>query len=394
MVYIYSITMRKRAKSKIVLIMVLSAALVSLAPASILDLLSKARDVTAERIEEWGLSMKPAMWQKQLAGGGVQCRLCPFKCVLSEGDRGICGVRAVVRDTLRAMTYARPAAVNLDPIEKKPLYHFTPRSKALSIATVGCNLSCSFCQNWSLSQTLPEKGKHSYLPPAEVVALADKHGASSIAYTYSEPTIFYEYMLETAKLAREAGIENLWITCGFIEPDPLRELCKYMDAANVDLKGWSEDFYSEYTGAMRDPVLRTLRILHEEGVWIEVTNLLIPGANDDPEEIRSLCRWIADSLGTATPLHFSRFHPNYKLTDRPATPVKTLETAREIALAEGLKYVYIGNVRGNDYEDTFCPSCGRKIIDRTGYLIEDYRIWGGKCTFCGAPVDGVFHREN
>jgi len=359
-------------------------------PASILDIFTGTPKVTAEKVAEWGLSMKRAMWWKPLAGGGAQCKLCPFNCVISEGDRGICGVRAVVDDTLRALTFSRAASLNMDPIEKKPLFHFLPGSKALSIATYGCNLSCNFCQNWTLSQARPEDNPSQYLPPERVVEIALENGAATIAYTYSEPTIFYEYMYETAVLAHEAGIANLWITCGYINEEPLRELAKYLDAANVDLKAWSEDFYRDYLRATRDPVLRTLKILKEEGVWIEVTNLIIPEANDDPDDIRALCRWIADSLGTDVPVHFSRFHPNYKLTDRPSTPGKTLETAYNIAKEEGLEYVYVGNVSGDPHEDTYCPACGKNLIDRTGYWINENNIKDGHCGFCGAPINGVF----
>ncbi len=382
----------KRLKSYVIIISLLLL-FIAFAPASILDLITGTSKVTAERIAKWGLSMKVAMWQKPLAGGGVQCQLCPFKCVLQEGDRGICGVRAVVNDTLRAMTYARPVSVNLDPIEKKPLYQFMPGAKALSIATIGCNLSCIFCQNWTISQARPEDSRPRNLPPDEVVQLALENKAATIAYTYSEPTVFYEYMYETSKLAHKEDIANLWITCGYMNPEPLRELCKYLDAANVDLKSWSDDFYREYLRATKAPVLRTLKILKEEGVWIEITNLVIPEANDDPDDIRAMCRWIADSLGTEVPLHFSRFHPNYKLTDRPATPGGTLEMAYKIAKEEGLKYVYVGNVMGTPQEDTYCPSCGEKVIDRTGYWIEEYSIEGGYCKFCGAPIDGVFKEE-
>lgn len=364
--------------------------LVFAANSSILDFLGKTQKVTLEKIEEWGLSDKVAMWWKPLAGGGVQCQLCPFRCVIMEGNRGICGVRAVVDDTLRALTYSRPASVNLDPIEKKPLFHYTPSAKALSIATVGCNLSCQFCQNWTLSQARPEDTRAKHVPPFQVVNAAIENDATTIAYTYSEPTVFYEYMFETAKLAHENGISNLWITCGYINEEPLRELAKYLDAANVDLKSWENEFYIDYLKATRDPVLRTLKVLKEEGVWIEITNLIIPDANDDPEDIRAMCRWIVDSLGAEVPVHFSRFHPNYKMTDTPATPTQTLKQAYEIAKEEGLKYVYLGNVRGMDEEDTFCPACGEKVIDRYGYLIIKYNITDGHCGFCGEPIDGVF----
>jgi len=358
--------------------------------ASILDFLGVARKVTAERVRQWGLSMHPAMWAKPIANGGIQCRLCPFKCVIEEGERGICGIRAVVNDTLRALTYSRPASLNIDPIEKKPLFHFTPNTKSLSVATVGCNLSCNFCQNWSLSQTLPEEAQTRIITPSDLVRTAKETGSTTISYTYSEPTVFYEYMFETAKLAHEAEIRNLMVTCGFIEEEPLRELCKYLDAANVDLKGWSDDFYRDYTRSMKAPVLRALKILVEEGVWVEITNLLIPDANDDPDDIRKLCRWVADSLGTHVPIHFSRFHPNYKLTDRPATPGATLEMAHEIAKQEGIEFVYIGNVRGNPYEDTFCPNCGETVIARIGYFIEKFELEGGQCKFCGHEIAGVW----
>ncbi len=364
--------------------------LITVSTGSMLDFLEKSPEITEEKVQEWGLSMHVAMWQEHLDDGGVRCGLCPFNCVLVEGERGICGVRAVVNDTLRALTFARPATINLDPIEKKPLFHFTPTAKALSVATVGCNLSCNFCQNWSLSQTLPEDTRARNVTPEELVSMARKNGATAIAYTYSEPTVFYEYMLETAKLAREAGIHNLLISCGYINEEPLRELCKFLDAANIDFKGWSDEFYRDYLKATKEPVMQTLKILAEEGVWIEVTNLIIPEANDDPDDIRRLCRWLADSIGTSVPLHFSRFHPNYKLTDRPSTPGSTLEMAYKIAKEEGMRYVYIGNVAGGEHEDTYCPSCGEKIIDRTGYSIELNFIIDGRCGFCGSPIDGVF----
>lgn len=364
--------------------------LASITHSSILDFFGKTQKVTRAKIAEWGLSDKIAMWWKPLADGGVQCRLCPFECVIMEGERGICGVRAVVDDSLRALTYSRAASANMDPIEKKPLFHFTPGAKSFSIATAGCNLSCAFCQNWTLSQAKPEDIGARRMSPLEVVSICIENDATTIAYTYSEPTVFYEYMFETAKLAREHGISNLWITCGYISEEPLRELAKYLDAANVDLKSWSDDFYIEHLRATRPPVLRTLKILKETGVWVEITNLIIPGENDDPDQIRAMCRWIADSLGAETPVHFSRFHPNYKMTDRPATPTQTLQTAHRIAKEEGLKYVYLGNVRGIPEEDTYCPSCGEKVIDRFGYTIVIYNIKDGLCGFCGEPIDGVF----
>ncbi|RKZ29903.1 AmmeMemoRadiSam system radical SAM enzyme [bacterium] len=329
------------------------------------------------------------MFYKKLADGSVQCQLCPFKCIIPEGGRGICGVRANVNGTLRAMTYGKPVAVHIDPIEKKPLFHFQPQSKSFSIATAGCNLSCIFCQNWTISQALPEESQHITMMPEQVVQQALTSGCKSIAYTYSEPTVFFEYMYDTGVLAHQAGLKNVWITCGYINEEPLRKLCEVLDGANVDLKGPTQ-FYQEYTKSGREPVLRTLKILREEGVWVEITNLIIPGANDDPDSIRAMCRWIADSLGTDVPIHFSRFHPNYKLTDRPQTPIKTLRMARQIAMEEGLQYVYIGNAPGEEGEDTFCPTTGEKVIDRKGFWILEYKVSPqGKCPD-GTPLPGVW----
>ncbi len=357
--------------------------------ASILDKLKKAVIITAERVRGWNLSLHEAMWYKKLADGSVRCELCPFRCVLSEGQRGICGVRANVGGKLRALTYGKPVAVHIDPIEKKPLFHFLPGSKSFSIATAGCNLSCNFCQNWTISQMAPEDAQAVDLSPEDVVSQALANECKTIAYTYSEPTVFYEYMYDTGKLAHQVGIRNVWITCGYINEEPLRQLCEVLDAANVDLKG-DETFYRKYTKSSREPVLRTLKILKEEGVWVEITNLIIPGANDDMDSIRAMCRWIVDSLGPEVPLHFSRFHPNYKLTDRPQTPTETLHRARQIALEEGLLYVYIGNVPGDEGEDTFCPQNGEKVIDRMGFWILDIKISPDGTCGKGYKIPGVW----
>jgi len=357
--------------------------------ASIIDKFKKVAILTAEKIRGYDLSLHEAMFYKKLADGSVQCELCPFKCIIPEGQRGICGIRANIGGKLRALTYGKPVAVHIDPIEKKPLFHFLPGTKAFSIATAGCNLSCNFCQNWTISQASPEEAQHITLMPEDVVAQALQTGCRSIAYTYSEPTVFFEYMYDTGVLAHKAGLKNVWITCGYINEKPLRKLCEVIDAANVDLKG-TEGFYREYTKSSREPVLRTLKILREEGVWVEITNLIIPGANDEPDSIRAMCRWIVENLGPDVPLHFSRFHPNYKLTDRPPTPVETLHMARKIALEEGLKFVYIGNVPGDDGEDTYCPSTGEKVIDRLGFWIMDYKLTpDGKCPN-GEQIPGVW----
>jgi len=355
---------------------------------------SKAKDLTyltAKKILNYGLSMHEAMWYKKIVDGSVQCELCPFRCIIEPGERGICGVRANISGKLRALTYGKPVAIHIDPIEKKPLFHFLPTSNSYSIATVGCNLACNFCQNWTISQTAPEDTKPYSLTPREIVNQAIMKGCSSISYTYSEPIIFYEYMYDISVLAHKAGLKNVFVTCGYINEKPLRQLAKVLDAANVDLKG-PESFYREFTKSSRKPVLRTLKILQEEGVWIEITNLIIPNANDDPEDIRKMCIWIAESLGVDVPLHFSRFHPNFKLTDRPPTPRKTLEMAREIALDVGLLYVYIGNVPGTEGEDTYCPITGEKVIDRMGFWVTDYKLDSNGRTPAGAIIPGVWKR--
>ncbi len=360
------------------------------ANANILGKVKSGAVITSQWIKNHQLSLKEAMWYRKLLGGDVQCQLCPAMCVIPEGERGDCGVRANVGGKLRALTFGKPVTVHIDPIEKKPLFHFMPGTPIFSVATIGCNLGCIFCQNWTISQALPEDEKPIDLPPAKLVQKAKEHGCKSIAYTYSEPIIFYEYMYETSKLAHQAGLKNVMVTCGYINPEPLRELCKYIDAANIDLKGFSEEFYLNYTKSSVQPVKEAIKVAKEEGVWVEITNLIIPGGNDDPEQIRALVKWVRDSVGIDTPLHFSRFSPNYKLTDRPPTPIKTLKMAYDIAKEEGMEYVYIGNVFGNEYEDTYCPHCGKLLIDRKGYNIVEFHIEDGRCEFCGEKINGVW----
>ncbi len=335
-----------------------------------------------------GLSMRIAEYWDSMGKNRVRCRLCPRHCVIPDGYRGACRARINIGGTLRTLVYGRAVAIHVDPIEKKPLFHFLPKTKALSIATAGCNLRCIFCQNWEISQAYPEKARFMMLSPREVVDAALRSGSESIAYTYTEPTIFFEYMRDTARLAHKAGLKNVWITCGYIEEEPLRELCKYIDAANVDLKGFSNKFYREYTSGTVEPVLQTFRILKEEGVWTELTNLVIPGANDSPQDISNLCAWVVEKIGTDMPVHFSRFHPNYRVLDRPPTPVSTLNMAVDIAKGFGIKYVYMGNVAGSKWESTYCPKCGKKLISRMGYYISGVNIKNGKCEYCGEPIAG------
>ncbi len=332
-----------------------------------------------------------AKYYEKLDDNKVRCTLCPHYCTLKPGQPGICKTRINEDGILYTIAYANPVAVHVDPIEKKPLAHFYPTTGAFSISTAGCNLSCKNCQNWEISQASPLDLDFYYLPPEKVVELAKQYNAKSIAYTYTDPVAFYEYTLDTAKLARKAGLKNVFISAGFINEQPLRELAPYLDAANIDLKSFDDKIYRRLNAGKLEPVLRTLKILKEYGVWIEITNLVIPQWTDDLEMIRKMCRWLVDNGFSENPLHFSRFHPTYKLPDLPSTPVSVLEKAMEIAKEEGMKYVLIGNVWGHPAESTYCPSCGRKVIGRLGFEVTEYNLVDGKCKFCGAPIAGVWN---
>jgi len=348
--------------------------------------------ISLSRIEEHGLSLREALYYEKLDDGRVRCGLCPTRCVLREGERGVCKVRVNIGGKLRSLVYGRIVSANLDPIEKKPLYHMLPGAKALSIATAGCNLGCVFCQNWQISQVYPEDVEHRKVTPEWVVEAAVKNDARTIAYTYNEPTIFYEFMYDTAVLARKRGIKNLWITCGYISPAPLRQLAKVLDAANVDLKGFTDVFYREYSASRLAPVLETLKILREEGVWIEITNLIVPDVNDDPAKIREMCQWIVEHLGPDVPLHFSRFHGAYKMRNKPDTPLSTLNRAAQIAKAEGIHYVYIGNVSNVEANSTYCPNCGRLLVQRRWFWVTENCISDSKCPQCGEKIAGIWER--
>ena len=338
-----------------------------------------------------GRVLHEAMFYDKLEGGAVRCRLCPLNCTIEKGKAGVCGVRENIGGTLFSKVYGKPVAIHIDPIEKKPLYHFLPGSKILSLATAGCNLRCNFCQNWEISQSKPDELRAYATTPEDVVKMAIDNGCESIAFTYTEPTVFYEYMLDIAKQAHESGILTVWVTCGYINKEPLQNLLPWIDAANIDLKGFSEKFYNTYTTGSLEPVLKTIELSHISGIEMEITNLIIPGANDDPETIRRMCGWLKDNVGIDTPLHFSRFFPNYRLTNRPATPEKTLDIAWDIAHDAGMRYVYLGNIQ-TDKEDTYCPNCGEKVIDRTGYRIHFNDVVDGKCKHCGYEIYGVFEK--
>ncbi len=334
--------------------------------------------------------LKEALYYEKLDNKLVQCHLCPRNCPIPAGKRGFCQVRENRDGTLYTLSYAKPVAMHIDPIEKKPLFHFLPSTTAFSLATAGCNLQCKFCQNWEISQRRPEEVNYIYLEPKELIDKVKASGSPTVAYTYSEPTIFYEYMLETAKLAKEQGIRNIMHSNGYINEKPLRELAKYLDAANIDLKGFSDEYYQKLCSGTLEPVLKSLKILREEGVHIEITTLILPGFNDDENNIRKMCLWIKENLGPQTPLHFSRFFPMYKLLALNPTPVQTLEKARNIALECGLKYVYIGNVAGHPAENTYCPKCKKIVIERRGYFILQNNIENGRCKFCGEKIEGVW----
>ena len=345
---------------------------------------------SAQKGKKGLLGPKLSPHYQSLKDGKIQCLLCPRECIVPKGGRGFCGVRENREGEYYSLVYGNPCAVHVDPVEKKPFYHLLPASTSFSIATAGCNFRCKFCQNWEISQTTPDETYNLDLPPEEVVALAKKAGSRSIAYTYVEPTIFYEYMLDTAKLAKKEGVLNVYHSNGFINPGPLKELCKVLDAANIDLKGFTEDFYSSMSQGRLAPVLRTLKTLKSEGVHVEITNLVIPTQNDDSETIRKMCAWIKSELSADTPIHFSRFYPLYKLRNLPPTPVSTMEKNRQIASEAGLEYVYIGNVPGHEGERTYCPQCKKLLIFRQGYSIGEINLNKGKCKFCGKPISGIW----
>jgi pyruvate formate lyase activating enzyme len=320
----------------------------------------------------------------------VQCLLCPRGCILKPNQKGYCTVRINIDGKLYTMTYNHPVSIAVDPIEKKPVFHMLPGTKSFSLATAGCNLRCIHCQNWEISQRPLEEIPFYELTPQEIVKMAIESGSKSISYTYTEPVIFYEYMLDIAKEAKKHNLRNVMVTSGYINLAPLDELVKYIDVFRVDLKGFSENFYRKLAAGKLQPVLDVLKYLKQKGAFIEVVNLVIPTWNDNPDEIKKMCQWIKQNLGDETPLFFSRFYPMYKLTNLPPTPVETLEKAYSIAKEVGLKYVYIGNVPGHPYESTYCPKCKKVLIKRVGYSVLENNIKNGKCKFCGQKIPGIW----
>ncbi len=335
-------------------------------------------------------SPREAMLYERLAEGRVRCNLCHHYCVIADGRRGICQVRENRGQTLFSLVYGRTVAQHVDPVEKKPLFHFHPGSTAYSIGTPGCNFRCRWCQNWEISQEPREQHLISgrELSPRQIVAAAGRAGSRSIAYTYTEPTIFFEYAYDTARLAHEAGLANLFVTNGYLSPQALEVLSPFLDAANVDLKAFRDPTYRKYVGARLQPILDTMQGMKRLGVWLEVTTLVIPGINDDPQELRDAANFVAQELGAATPWHLSRFFPAYEMTDVPPTPISTLRRAEQIGRDAGLQYVYVGNVA--DEANTYCPACGELLIRRSLSGVAENRLAAeSRCPRCGAAVAGI-----
>lgn len=322
-------------------------------------------------------------------GAYVRCLLCPHSCLLREGDRGYCRVRVVKGRKLHTVAYGNACSVHVDPIEKKPFFHFLPGTTIFSLATAGCNLRCLNCQNWEISQSKPEETTNYDLMPPRVVEITAEKSIPSIAYTYSEPLIFYEYVKDTSTLARSRGLRNTLVTAGFINPAPLRELLRTVDAVTLDLKAFSNHFYKKISGARLDPVLETIRVIRQEGVWLELSTLVVPTLSDDPDLVRRFCMWIVEEIGPDQPLHFLRFHPDYRLRGLPPTPVATLDACCAAARDAGLRYVYIGNVPGHPAQDTLCPRDGKLLIRREGYVADPVGLRNGRCE-CGERIPGVW----
>jgi len=299
----------------------------------------------------------------------IQCQLCPKLCVIEPGQSGECRVRINIDGVLRTVVYGYPCSIHVDPVEKKPLFHFLPSTNILSLATVGCNLHCRNCQNWEISQANPEDTRAIFCPPEKLVQLTGQSRCLSLPYTYTDPIIYYEYTYDTAKLAKQANIRNVLVTAGYINEEPWKQLLQYIDAANIDLKAISDDFYRQVCSATLKPVQKALVLARAGGILVEVTNLIIPTLNDKPEQIRELARWVRANLGGDTPMHFSRFFPRYKMRNLPPTSLKTLDLAREIAMSEGLNFVYIGNISSKEGQNTYCPDCKALLIERSGYTI-------------------------
>ncbi|MGD1047490.1 MAG: AmmeMemoRadiSam system radical SAM enzyme [Candidatus Krumholzibacteriaceae bacterium] len=331
-----------------------------------------------------------ARYYEKLGTKRVHCLLCPHDCRPADGERGLCRVRENRGGVYHTLVYGQPCALHLDPIEKKPFFHFLPGTEAVSLATVGCCLSCKFCQNWQISQSRPEDVETRYLAPAEIVDQALSLHAPTVAYTYGEPIVFIEYVEDIAKLARAKRLRSVVVSSGYIRKEPLLDLCRLVDAIKIDLKAFEDPYYRNICGATLRPVLDTILTIHSQNVWMELVYLVVPTLNDGEAKIKEMAHWIGESLGPDVPLHFSRFFPEYRLANLPPTPVSTLDMAYETCREAGLHYVYVGNVPGHKGESTYCPNCSKKIITRSGYRLESLDVKGGKCRFCGQKIPGIW----
>jgi len=332
----------------------------------------------------------PARYYKKLDAGIVECLLCPRKCRVSDLERGYCGVRENIAGEYYTLVYSKVCSANIDPIEKKPFFHFLPGTTAFSIATAGCNMNCKFCQNWSISQFRPEDVNSSDLTPAECARLAHDYKCPTIAYTYSEPTIFYEYMSDCAIEGKKLGLRSAVVTAGYIEQEPLLQLIPLVDAIKIDLKAFTDSYYKDICSGELQPVLDALTTIKESGTWLEIVYLMLPGLNDGQEEISDLCDWLLENLGPDVPIHFTRFHPSYLLKNLPMTPLGSLEQAHALAKTKGLHYPYIGNVYGHNAENTYCHNCGELVIGRKGFKITKNKLDKGKCPSCQQKIPGVW----
>ena len=334
--------------------------------------------------------LRPARYWEKAGDGSVRCLLCPNACVIGDGEQGACRARKNIGGALFTLVYSRIAAMQVDPVEKKPLYHFLPGSLAFSIATAGCNMSCKFCQNWQISQSDPDEIESFELPSQALASRARESGARIVAYTYNEPTVQFEYICDSSARARAAGLRPVIISNGYINVEPGKELAKNLDGVKIDLKAFSEDFYSRICGGGLKSVLKNLESIHATGRWLEIVVLVIPTLNDSAGEIKKMAAWVRKNLSPDVPMHFTRFHSMYLIRNLPPTPVSTLERCRSIAAAEGIRYPYVGNVPGHRWENTYCHGCGKPLIDRSGFIVIRNRIRNGKCPSCGAAIPGVW----
>ncbi len=336
-------------------------------------------------------NIKEAKWWEPADNGKILCTLCPRYCTIGEGQIGFCFIRQNIDGKLYTTGYGHPTGFAIDPIEKKPLSHFLPGTEVLSFGTAGCNLGCKFCQNWSISKAKYDKLNSLDVSPKEVVELAKRYNVPSIAYTYNDPTIFGEYVIDISKIAREEGIKSVMVTAGYIDKEARKEVYKYIDAANVDLKAFSENFYHKITFSHLHDVLDTLYWLkHETDIWFEITTLLIPDENDSPDEIKQMCDWILENLGDEIPIHFTAFHPDFKMVNKSRTPHETLKNARKIALNAGIKFCYTGNVHDYEGQTTYCPNCSKELIVRDWHSVITNKLRNNRCPDCNSEIPGVF----